>query len=116
MKIKVAMPGYRKTILMCLLIAALLVSPLSGLSAALEGEEEKKENSAELMTVDLIAARPVGLVATVGGALVFLVSWPFSALGGNSDTAWQTLVVSPAEYTFKRPLGEFEGLGDDFGE
>ena len=47
-------------------------------------------------------------VHEVGGALVFLVSWPFSALGGNSDEAWQTLVVSPATYTFKRPLGEFD--------
>jgi len=109
------MPGYRKTLMMCFLIVVLLFSPLSALSATLEGKQEKKENSAEMMTVDLIAARPIGLVATVGGALVFLVSWPFSALGGNSDDAWQTLVVSPAEYTFKRPLGEFEGSRDGFG-
>jgi hypothetical protein len=114
MKIKVAIPGYRKTLVMFFLIVALLVSPLSALSEMEQQRTGAKENSAEMMAVDLIAARPIGLVATVGGALVFLVSWPFSALGGNSDEAWQTLVVSPAEYTFKRPLGEFEDAHDVF--
>ena len=109
MEKKAAMLSFRKTLVMCFLIIALLVNPLAALSETIEsGLGEKKDNSAEMMAVDLIAARPIGLVATVGGALVFLVSWPFSALGGNSDEAWQTLVVSPATYTFKRPLGEFD--------
>lgn len=116
MKKKVAMPSYKKTLVMCFLIVALLLSPLSALSEMEEQRTGAKENSAEMMAVDLIAARPIGLVATVGGALVFLVSWPFSALGGNSDEAWQTLVVSPAKYTFKRPLGEFEDSQDVFGD
>jgi hypothetical protein len=108
MRKKAAMLSYRKTLVMCFLIVALLVSPLSALSETVDRRIGEKGNSAEMMTVDLIAARPIGLVATVGGALVYLISWPFSALGGNSDQAWQTLVVTPAEYTFKRPLGEFE--------
>lgn len=108
MKKKVVMLSYRKTLVMCFLIFALLASPLAALSETVERRIGEKENSAEMMTVDLIAARPIGLVATVGGTLVYLISWPFSALGGNSDQAWQTLVVSPAEYTFKRPLGEFD--------
>ena len=114
MKKVVAIFGYRKTFVICFLIVALLVSPLSALSEVEVGNTAAKGNSAEMMTVDLVAARPIGLVAMVGGALVFLVSWPFSALGGNSDEAWQALVRSPAEYTFKRPLGEFEGSRDDF--
>jgi hypothetical protein len=116
MRKKVVIPSYRKALMMCFLILALLISPLSALSEMEEQRTEAKENSAEMMTVDLIAARPIGLVATVGGALVFLVSWPFSALGGNSEQAWQTLVVSPAEYTFKRPLGEFEDFHDGLGD
>jgi len=39
---------------------------------------------------------------------IFVVSVPFSALGGNSQEAWNSLVVSPADYTFKRPLGHFD--------
>ena len=60
------------------------------------------------MTVDLVVARPAGAVATVAGAAIFLVSWPFSALGGNTDEAWDSLVRNPAGYTFRRPLGDFD--------
>ena len=60
------------------------------------------------MTMDLVLARPAGAVATLAGAAIFLVSWPFSALGGNSDEAWDSLVVTPASYTFQRPLGDFD--------
>ena len=60
------------------------------------------------MTVDLVVARPAGAVATVAGAAIFLVSWPFAALGGNTDETWDSLVADPAAYTFQRPLGDFD--------
>ena len=60
-----------------------------------------------LMTADFFLVRPVGTVATVTGFVIFLVSSPFSALGGNSHEAWESLVASPANYTFHRPLGVF---------
>lgn len=61
-----------------------------------------------LMTADIALARPVGAVATVAGFAIFVVSSPFSALGGNTKEAWESLVVSPAAYTFRRPLGDFD--------
>jgi hypothetical protein len=61
-----------------------------------------------LMTADMALARPAGAVATIAGLAIFVVSSPFSALGGNSREAWESLVVSPADYTFKRPLGHFD--------
>ena len=60
------------------------------------------------MTVDLVVARPAGAVATVAWAAIFLVSWPFAALGGNTEETWDSLVADPAAYTFKRPLGDFD--------
>ena len=61
-----------------------------------------------LMTTDLALARPVGAAATVTGFALFLVSSPFSLLGGNTGEAWDNLVAAPASYTFKRPLGRFD--------
>lgn len=90
-----------------MLIIALIVSPLSALAETSKATSEPGKISAEAMSFDLIAARPLGLAATVLGTVVFVVSWPFSALGGNSEEAWDTLVVSPAQYTFHRPLGDF---------
>jgi len=59
-------------------------------------------------TVDVVMARPVGVAATVTGFALFLVSSPFSLLGGNAGESWDNLVAAPANYTFKRPLGHFE--------
>lgn len=60
------------------------------------------------MGVDALVVRPLGLVSTIGGSVLFILSSPFSAVGGNIDEAWDLLVAEPARYTFKRPLGHFE--------
>jgi hypothetical protein len=61
--------------------------------------------SALAMTGDAIIARPVLLVMTVVASAVFLVSLPFSALGGNVGEAADVLVMGPAKATFVRCLG-----------
>jgi hypothetical protein len=57
------------------------------------------------MVGDLIVARPVGLVMTVGGTAVWLVSLPFTLLSGHAAEAAETLIVGPGEATFMRCLG-----------
>ena len=61
--------------------------------------------SALAMSGDLIVARPVLLVITAIGTAVFLISLPFSLLGGNAGEAGKTLVLGPGESTFVRCLG-----------
>jgi len=101
------MLSYRKTLITCLLILSLVLLPLFALSATVEANPKKESISSDAMAVDIVAARPLGMVATLAGTLLFVVSLPFSALGGNTGEAWDTLVVAPAEYTFQRPLGDF---------
>ncbi len=57
------------------------------------------------MAGDLVVVRPLMLVTTVAGAVVYAVSAPFSAIGGNINQAGKTLVVEPFNATFKRCLG-----------
>ncbi|HWH87348.1 MAG TPA: multidrug transporter [Pseudomonas sp.] len=57
------------------------------------------------MLGDLLIARPLLVVATVIGAGAFVVSLPFTALGGNVGDAGQALVVDPAKAAFVRCLG-----------
>jgi len=57
------------------------------------------------MAVDAIVVRPVTLIATVLGTGLFVVSLPFSALGGNVGEAGSTLVWTPLKATFFRCLG-----------
>ena len=63
------------------------------------------EPSGTEMLVDAAIARPIGVVTTAVGAAAFVVTLPFSALGGNIDKAADKLVVDPARETFVRCLG-----------
>jgi len=65
-----------------------------------------KSGSGEAMMIDAFIFRPIGLVATVIGGAAFVVSLPFSALGGNVREAADKLIVEPFDYTFKRKLGD----------
>ena len=52
------------------------------------------------MTGDLVLARPALFALTVVGTATFVVSLPFSLLGGNFGNAGKTLVVGPGKATF----------------
>ncbi len=64
-----------------------------------------EEPSALAMTGDALFVRPALFATTIIGSAVYLVSLPFSALGGNAAEAADVLVVGPAKATFIRCLG-----------
>ena len=91
-----------------LMAFALALGNLSIATSASAGETydfSAKPRSGEVL-LDTFIMRPVMLLGTVVGAATFLVSLPFSALGGNVGDSAETLVMEPAEYTFLRPLGD----------
>ncbi len=97
-----------KAPLIGLLLTALIAAPLA--ATALAGGKnyiEAEETEGGPMIYDTVIVRPLSLVATLAGSAVWLVSLPFSALGGNVDKATEKLVKEPFQYTFQRPLGEF---------
>jgi len=57
------------------------------------------------MVGDLLIARPLLIGATAIGVVAFVVSLPFTALGGNVAEAGQALVVEPGKEAFVRCLG-----------
>ncbi|MFC1815416.1 hypothetical protein ACFL0M_05600 [Thermodesulfobacteriota bacterium] len=99
------MPKYAKQSIVIFVIAALLLIPFGSNSLA-QDTPKKKDFSGEKMAVDIVLVRPIGILATVVGSVLFVVALPFSALGGNIDTTYQKLIVAPAKYTFKRPIGD----------
>ena len=101
------MQNYNKRVLASLLLIVLTVVFFKTPGLAKDCAADNPKDPI-LMTTDIALARPVGAVATVAGLAIFVVSAPFSALGGNSQDAWDSLVASPADYTFKRPLGHFD--------
>jgi hypothetical protein len=60
------------------------------------------------MAVDLVLVRPLGIVATVVGAAGFVLALPFTLPSGSAGDTAREWVGAPLDYTFKRPLGEFD--------
>ena len=74
-------------------------------NSASADSEYKYHPSAENMIFDGLVYRPLSLAGTLLGAGFFLVTLPFSLIGGNADEAGQVLVLDPADSTFNRCLG-----------
>ena len=98
---KIAKPSF-----IFFMIATLLVIPF-GFSALAEDEFETEQPGGGAMIYDFLVMRPVGIISTAVGSVFFVISYPFAALGGNTDMAKEKLVKDPFNYTFKRPLGAF---------
>lgn len=70
-----------------------------------QAEELEETPSAIAMAFDGLIVRPLTLVATVAGTAIWVVTLPFSLLGGNAGEAAEQLVLYPAKATFVRCLG-----------
>ena len=57
------------------------------------------------MAADVLIARPALLALTLVGTALYVVSLPFSVIGGNTAEAAEVLVAGPARATFTRCLG-----------
>jgi|GEM_PF-134572 len=74
---------------------ALLCATLQPANAAIEIDESDFGPSYETMVVDTVVGKPLGLVAAITGTAAYIVSLPFSLIGGNADQAQEKLVVEP---------------------
>jgi len=77
-------------------------------AAAIDDYASTGTPSAGAMVVDAVLVRPLSLVATVLGTGLYIVALPFSFTGDNPGKANQRLIVEPLQYTFQRPLGNFQ--------
>lgn len=99
--------------LMWLVVTVLLFATIN--TSVLAEERGPVEGAtASGMILDLVVLRPLGLVATVVGGAVYVVSLPFSLVGGNARQAGQKLVCEPAQFTFVRPLGDLRFADDSY--
>ncbi|GEM_PF-93634 len=62
----------------------------------------------DLVVLDVALIRPVGIVSVVVGTALFIVSLPVSVPSGSVGTVAKSLVKDSFEYTFIRPVGDFD--------
>ena len=99
------MDKHSRQCVVLLTVISLVVFPF-GTGAIAQGLEEGGDLNSGKMVVDVLVVRPLALVSTVVGATLFIVSFPFAALGGNVKAAANKMVVEPAKFTFVRSLGD----------
>ncbi|QDF98996.1 hypothetical protein CJ010_21885 [Azoarcus sp. DD4] len=63
--------------------------------------------------VDLFIVRPFSFVGSVLGTVGFVLALPFTIPSGTVGETGRDWVVDPLEYTFYRPLGNFDQCGRD---
>ena len=86
------------------LLAGIVALSLLGPPSAHAGDDPAHWSA---KTFDAIVLRPLGSLATVAGFVFFVCSTPLAGVSGKIPTAWDVLVMNPADYTFRRPLGDF---------
>ena len=85
--------------------AAVLLSALLALGPGPAVADSVEQPGASEMIADVAIARPLGFAMTTLGAVAFVVSLPFSALGGTVKESADQLVVEPGKSVFVRCLG-----------
>jgi hypothetical protein len=83
-----------------------LTLPVTASANSYDYMAENTQPTGGEMLADAFLLRPAMLVGSVFTVATFVVTLPFSALGGNVGEAAQKLVVEPLKYTFVRPLGD----------
>lgn len=94
------MSFWKRTVLLTALTTTLATSV-----PALAAQQFEDSYRTQAAAADALIARPLGVLVTGLGAAVFVVSLPFSLIGGNVGEAADMLVVEPARETFGRCLG-----------
>ncbi len=103
-----------------LLVAALVIVPLTGSVLADETKDEiayfRNDISGEAMLADLVLVRPIGILATITGGILWVFTLPFSFAEKNGpDTradigvTVEKFIGEPIKHTFNRRLGDFKG-------
>jgi len=90
----------------CILTMASLSLPMTANAASYGYMADSDQPTGGTMLADAFLVRPFMLVSTVVTTATFIITLPFSLLGGNVGESATTLVAEPAAYTFTRPMGQ----------
>jgi hypothetical protein len=82
------------------MVAFVLIATVAAASAS--------EPTGDDMIPDVLLVRPVSFASIAVGFVVFVASLPVSVPSGSVGTVWKRLVADPFEFTFVRPVGDFD--------
>jgi hypothetical protein len=99
------------TLRVAILTVIALASPLAMADSGSKGHNDDcSVEQAFIAIPDLLVVRPVSLAGCAVGFTAFVVTSPFTAMAECVDESWDTLVKTPARFTFERDLGDFDDV------
>ena len=90
------MKGLRKWFLLLLSVSLFVGSLYS------DGWAQQTYSNDELNIIDLLIARPLGVVAAAGGTVIFVVALPFTLPTRSVQDSFNLFVVKPWKFSFVR--------------
>ena len=99
------MKKYRYIYITCLFIISLSSTVKADDISSNEITYYQPQPSAENIILDGLVYRPLSIAGTLLGAGIYILTLPFSLIGGNVEQAGEALVGEPAELAFDRCLG-----------
>jgi hypothetical protein len=90
------MKGLRKWFLLLLTVSVFV----GGLYS--EGWAQQTYSNDELNIIDLLIARPLGILAAAGGTVIFVASLPFTLPTRSVGDSFNLFVVNPWKFSFVR--------------
>ncbi len=85
----------KSKLLTAIISVSFIVAMMQPATAAIEIDERDFGPSYDTMVVDTVVGKPLQLVTAIAGTAAYIVSLPFSLIGGNADQAQQKLFVEP---------------------
>jgi len=95
------MKSFRKACFL-FLILPLLTGVLYSPAIARDSWPKNDPITDEWNAADLLIARPLGIIAGVAGAGVFVLALPFTIPTGSVDKSAKTFIVEPFKFSFVR--------------
>jgi nitrate reductase gamma subunit len=93
----IRMKGLRKSIFLMLLISLFI-----GFLGSNGWAQEVKVSNDEMNIIDVLIARPLGIVAAAGGTCLFIASLPFTLPTRSVGDSFNMFVVEPWKFSFVR--------------
>ncbi len=94
--------GLKKKMALLVLIVSLLVGGFYSSGWAWEDWDKNDPATDEWNALDLVIARPAGILAGIAGTGLFIITLPFTLPSGGVERAAERLIVSPFEYSLGR--------------
>jgi hypothetical protein len=75
-------------------------------SSGWAGDEFRKDDPAAhgWSVIDLLVARPLGVVAAIAGSAIFVVALPFTIPSGGVRNSLDMFIVQPFQFSFRRDV------------